>query len=317
MTKIAIRGGHNPGVPGAHGLVDEVTENRKYYKSIINNLLALGHTVLDVTPGNTSTSGEDLTYGVNKANAWGADLFVSCHVNAAGGAGTEVIFAPGSTRGQEYANKVNNAIASLGFHNRGAYADVRGLYEIKHTNMPAIIIEPFFCDNQGDVGLYKKIGPDALGKTIAEGICGQKVVGSVNNVVLTAATAAKVDNMTLYIQRVLNRLSVPDSPLITDGISGAKTKMAVIKFQDIMNLSMDGIPGSVTQNALNDILLKPTCSMYHNNRNAVRYIQFRLGVTHDGIFGQRTFDAIKNWQRSVGLTADGIFGSQSWLKLIG
>jgi len=318
--KIAIRGGHNPGVPGAHGILDEVTEDRKYYKAVMNNLLALGHAVLDVTPGNTVTSGADLTYGVNKANAWGAELFVSCHVNAAGGAGTEVIYAPGSTKGQEYATKVNQAIAALGFKNRGAYADVRGLYEIKNTKMPCIILEPFFCDNQGDVDLYRKIGPDALGKAIAEGICGQKVVASVVNKAVAASpatpAAAKTDNMTLYIQKTLNRLSVSVPPLVVDGIPGAKTKMAVIKFQDIVNINMDGVPGSVTQNAINDILLKPVMRIGNYNRNATRYLQWRLGIRHDGIYGNDTTGAVKTYQGKNGLVADGIIGNATWSKLI-
>ncbi len=40
----------------------------------------LGHTVLDVTPGNMGVN-EDLTYGVSRANNWGADLFISIHFN--------------------------------------------------------------------------------------------------------------------------------------------------------------------------------------------------------------------------------------------
>ena len=144
---------------------------------------------------------------------------------------------------------------------------------------------------------------------------------NIKNVVVaaapTSAPAPKADNMTLYIQKVMNRLSIADPPLVVDGVPGAKTKMAVIKFQDIVNINMDGAAGSITQNALNDILLKPACSIDHNIRNAVRYIQFRLGIPHDGVFGSQTLAAIKNWQRYVGLAPDGVFGSNSWLKLIG
>ena len=319
--KIAIRGGHNPGVPGAHGIVDEVIENRKYYKAVMNNLLALGHAVLDVTPGNTSTSGADLTYGVSKANAWGAELFVSCHVNAAGGAGCEVIYAPGSTKGQEYANKVNNAIAALGFKNRKAYADIRGLYEIKNTKMPCIILEPFFCDNAGDVALYQRIGYETLGKAIAESICNQKVVAPIINKVVTAApTASHVDEMALRLQRNLNRLKFTDDSgqtLVEDGLMGARTKQAVKKLQDVVNINVDGIAGTVTMNAINDILLKPLMKTGNYNRNATRYLQWRLRVKHDGIYGPDTEEAVKIYQAKSGLSADGIIGAQTWLKLVG
>lgn len=171
----AVRAGHNKGVPGAHALVDEVTEDRLYCAAVEKYLRILGDTVVDVTPGTTSTSGQDLTYGVNKANEANADGFESCHVNAAGGRGVEVLYYPGSEAGRVKAERICKAVAELGFPNRGAKADVRGLYEPKHTHMTAVIIEPFFCDNAADVALYKKIGPDALGKAIAEGITGRKV----------------------------------------------------------------------------------------------------------------------------------------------
>lgn len=173
--KIAIRGGHNYGVPGAKALLDEVTEDRKIYAKVAEYLKQLGHEVLDVTPEKTSTSNEDLSYGVSRANTAKADLFVSCHVNAGGGKGCEVLYYNGSSKGKDYATKVVNSIASLGFNNRGAKADSRRLYELKHTSMPAIIIEPFFLDTQSDVDLYNNIGVDKLAKAIAEGITGQKV----------------------------------------------------------------------------------------------------------------------------------------------
>lgn len=165
--KIAVRAGHNYGVPGAVGYVDEVTENRKYAAALISYLRKRGHVVLDVTPTTTSTSIQDLYYGVSRANAWGAKLFLSCHINAGGGQGCEAIYYLGSKAGLNYANQISKIISTLGFKNRGPKADTRGLYELARTNMTAIVIEPFFLDTKSDVDLYKKIGPDKLGKTIA------------------------------------------------------------------------------------------------------------------------------------------------------
>ena len=68
MSKIAVRGGHCPKVPGARGILDELTENRLVKNSVIKYLRQLGHEVLDVTPpDSTSTSNSDLAYGVNEA----------------------------------------------------------------------------------------------------------------------------------------------------------------------------------------------------------------------------------------------------------
>ena len=81
--KIACRGGHTELCTGASALINELTEDRKVKDSVIKYLRQLGHTVLDVTPpvNYTNSSSVDLAYGVNKANNWGADLFISIHFN--------------------------------------------------------------------------------------------------------------------------------------------------------------------------------------------------------------------------------------------
>ena len=153
--KIAIRGGHCPKVTGAKGIIDELTEDRKVKDLLIKYLRMLGYDVLDVTPpDNTSSSGADLYYGVNKANEWGADLFISIHFNKAynyynGSLGSEVcVYAPFDT-----AQRVVNGLASLGFKNRGQ--KIRpALYELRHVVTKAMIIEVCFVEATGDVSLY-------------------------------------------------------------------------------------------------------------------------------------------------------------------
>lgn len=178
--KIAVRGGHCPKVPGCSKFIDELTEDRKVKDSVIKYLKQLGCDVLDVTPPDAiGTSSGDLSYGVNKANNWGADLFVSIHFNKAydvyeGFLGSEVcIYTPFDT-----AQRVVNGLAGLGFKNRGQKVRTN-LYELKHTNMKAMIIEVCFVESIADVGLYKKLGHDLIGKTIAESIIDKKV--TVNN----------------------------------------------------------------------------------------------------------------------------------------
>ena len=81
--KICVRGGHTELCTGASALINELTEDRKVKDSVCKYLKQLGHTVLDVTPpvNYTSSSSVDLAYGVNKANNFGADLFISIHFN--------------------------------------------------------------------------------------------------------------------------------------------------------------------------------------------------------------------------------------------
>ena len=180
--KISVRGGHCPKVTGASALIDELTEDRKVKDSVIKYLKQLNHEVLDVTPpDSTSTSSSDLAYGVNKANNWGADLFISIHFNKCynsytGALGSEVcVYSSFDT-----AQRVVNGLASLGFKNRGQKIRT-GVYELRNSAMKAMIIEVCFVEATGDVSLYKKLGPDAIGKTIAEAIVNQKIGPTVEN----------------------------------------------------------------------------------------------------------------------------------------
>ena len=174
--KIAVRGGHCPKVTGASALIDELTEDRKVKDSVIKYLRQLGHEVLDVTPpDSTSTSSSDLAYGVNKANNWGAELFISIHFNKAynsytGAIGSEVCVYSNF----DIAQRVVNGLASLGFKNRGQKVR-NGLYELKNTKMKSMIVEVCFVEATEDVALYKKLGPDTVGKAIAEAIANKKV----------------------------------------------------------------------------------------------------------------------------------------------
>lgn len=178
--KIAVRGGHNFLAKGASALIDETTEDRKVKDSVIKYLQQLGHTILDVTPANIDTD-SDLIYGVNKANNWGADLFISIHFNKAynsysGAIGTEtwVYSKNDNYNDEEYSQRIVDAIGGLGFKNRGVKTSTE-LYELRATKMPSVIVEVCFVEATEDVALYKKLGADAIGKSIAEAISNKKI----------------------------------------------------------------------------------------------------------------------------------------------
>lgn len=180
MSKIAVRGGHTELCTGSNGLINELKEDRRVKDSLIKYLRQLGHEVLDVTPpvNYTRDAGVDLAYGVNKANAWGADLFLSIHFNNAytkyeGSIGTEVCVHGKLPEGQ----RIVDGLGSLGFKNRGQKVMPK-LYELRNTNMKAVIVEVCFVEATKDVELYKRLGPDAIGKKIAESVSNKKVPGS-------------------------------------------------------------------------------------------------------------------------------------------
>jgi hypothetical protein len=187
LMKIAVRGGHNYLATGCEGLINEVVEDRKVKDSVIKYLKQLGHTVLDVTPGNMDTN-SDLVYGVSRANNWGADLFISIHFNKAynsynGAIGTEtwVYSESDNYNDEEYAKRIVDSIGALGFKNRGVKTSI-DLYELKHTTMPSVIVEVCFVEATEDVALYKRLGSDVIGKVIAEAISNRKISNSNNNI---------------------------------------------------------------------------------------------------------------------------------------
>lgn len=177
--KMAERGGHNFIARGASALIDETTEDRKVLAALDKYAKASGISVLNVTPGDCDVN-TDLILGVDKAEYFGADLFVSIHFDkcydeytGALGVGTW-IYANGGMA-EKYARSIVDTIAAgTGLKNRGVKTNPK-LYELRKTSMPAVIVEVCFCEATEDVRIYKEKGPDLIGKLIAEGIA--KVAG--------------------------------------------------------------------------------------------------------------------------------------------
>ena len=301
LSKIAVRGGHCPKVPGARAILDELTEDRLIKDAVIKYLKQLGHEVLDVTPpDSTSTSSVDLAYGVNKANSWNADLFASFHFNKAydsynGALGTEVcVYSE-----HEIAKRVVNAIASLGFKNRGQRIR-RGLYELKHTSMQSMIVETCFVEATEDVTLYRKIGPDAIGKAIAEAISNKTTNTTTNNTpvsnksesvtVVNKTEGLAADNWISRLQAECNEQVFSNQ--IVDGIAGDKTLAGCPTLRE-------GNKGNITK-----LLQEKLVSLGYNTN----------GV--DGIFDSQTKAAVISYQKSRGLSQDGIVGQNTWRELL-
>ncbi|MDU3520243.1 MAG: N-acetylmuramoyl-L-alanine amidase [Clostridium saudiense] len=295
--KIAVRGGHCPKVPGARGILDELTEDRKVKDAVIKYLKQLGNEVLDVTPPDSiSTSSADLAYGVNKANDWEADLFVSIHFNKAydsynGALGSEVCVYSN----YDIAQRVVNSLESLGLKNRGQKIRT-GLYELRNTNMKAMIVETCFVEATEDVALYRRLGHDKVGQAIAEAIVNDKVSESdtpVKKEEVSKPVQAPVSNTDDWVARL----------------------QAECNKQGFSNQKVDGIPGANTLKGC------PTLKKGASG-NITKLLQEKLvklgystnGV--DGIFGSGTYSAVREFQKTRGLSADGIVGQNTWRKLL-
>jgi N-acetylmuramoyl-L-alanine amidase len=310
--KFGIDYGHNcPPDTGARGIRSEDVMTKDVGTRLMQKLKALGHQVVNCVPSSANSVVGSLSQRCNIANSSNVDLYVSIHFNAFNGSanGTE-IFAI-SDSGRKYAQPVLNSIVKLGYFNRGV-KNGSHLYVLRNTDMPSILIECAFCDNQKDMSLYD---PEKMANAILEGLTGKKAPDTSP----TPSNPSKDPNI-VKLQQALNRLKITDKNgkiLAVTGIKDAATESATQRFQKIVNLSADGIAGPITLTTINQIFTKPILRPNHASGPVVRYLQFRVGVESDGIYGNGTAAAVAKFQKANGLTADGIIGPQSWTKLIG
>lgn len=176
--KIAVAVGHTAsGVAGcgAIGLLNESNETREIAPIVADYLAKVGHTtkVLRIDKAN-SYNYEDCHVRASQSNSWGADLYVEVHLNCSDNPdanGTEVIVSPkASQTSVNYAKSVNaSLVKELGTFDRtfGTGYKTSGLIVLNETNCPAILIEPLFVGNKGDVSKYSA---DKVAYAIAKGI---------------------------------------------------------------------------------------------------------------------------------------------------
>jgi peptidoglycan hydrolase-like protein with peptidoglycan-binding domain len=155
----------------------------------------------------------------------------------------------------------------------------------------------------------------------------------------------------VVIQTELNRISqnypaIPKIPAV-DGVFGSRTEAAVRRFQEIFNLTPDGIVGKATWYALVRLYTAVTSlgelrslgqQFYAINWSPpgglqpgdtgekVRLLQYMLSVlsefipgippvTVDGIYGSATRSAVLAAQRRFNLPETGTVGTQTWNEI--
>ena len=163
--KIYIDQGHNPRDynTGAEG-------NGYYEQDLtyeigrrLNNLLSanpefetrLSRPDPDTILGTNNSS--SLVERVNQANEWDADIFISLHNNAAENpraTGNEaLVYGPGATVARNLGENILEQLTlTTGLRNRGIVYRP-GLYVLKETEMPAVLVEMGFITNPDDAEL--------------------------------------------------------------------------------------------------------------------------------------------------------------------
>ncbi|WP_229401827.1 golvesin C-terminal-like domain-containing protein [Micromonospora okii] len=149
-------GGTDPGA-GANGLQEK---NLTLAISLQARDILLGYGGVEVRMSRTSDITRSLAYRTDDANAWGANLFVSVHINSGGGTGFESYryTAPGS--GDIALHNALHPRVLAGMRSIGSVTD-RGqksanFHVLRETTMPAVLTENLFIDTLADANLLKR-----------------------------------------------------------------------------------------------------------------------------------------------------------------
>lgn len=292
--KFNVHAGHNRIVPGASKYLDEVTENRKVKDKVIELLKAAGHTVYDCTDDAGRTSGANLANIVAKCNKHTVDLDISIHLNAGGGTGTEVWYYSGSSTGKSKAAAVSKKVAdALGLRDRGAKATT-GLYVLKHTVAPAILVECCFVDSKTD---QEKWDVDKCAKAIVEAVTGKAVSGGTISGASKPAASTSKPVATKYKQIKVDKWWGTDTTRL---------------LQQIFGTPVDGKVSNQDPDQKKYLLRADEGAWDFagtgNGSDLIGAMQRYVGEKDDGFMGKKTIMA---WQKFLGVKVDGYMGEDT------
>lgn len=166
--KIALDAGHGGTDPGAvSGVEKEKVWTLKLAFEVEKYLKKLGHEVVMTRLHDVFVPLPTRCLIANRAKC---DLFVSIHLNAGGGEGSEVLIYPGS-RARPIAERVLKSLGRF-FKIRGV-KDRSDLAVLKGTEMPAVLIEVCFIDNKNDMAVLKSKF-SSIAEEIAIAVAGKK-----------------------------------------------------------------------------------------------------------------------------------------------
>ena len=296
--QVNISSGHSVNCQGASDIINEVEEAIKVVDRVCDLVKETGKKC-NKYHDTASSSNTNLSNIVKFHNGYKDGVDVSIHFNCVSGRreegiGVEVLYYNTT---KELANEMAKNISNAsGLINRGAKQRT-GLYFLKNTKKPAILIEVCFVNSVKDVEIYRSKFEDIC-KTIAETLIG-KIKAQSNTVENTT-----VSNVTINKQET-----------VVQGDPWVRSLQEECNKQGFSNQVIDGIAGKNTLAGLP--VLKQGAK-----GNITKLLQEKLTALGfstngaDGIFGNWTRTAVIKYQKSKGLIADGIVGQATWKSIL-
>lgn len=205
MAKYTVHAGHAAKghlYTGAAGYCEESVEDRLIKDAVIKWLKTDGNLVSDCTVDSGLSASNIITKIKKKINAeQNVTANISIHLNAskktkADGKtlGTECCIYSAPSTSAAIGERICKSISALGYKNRGNKIRTNlGVLKGITNGGANVLVECFFCDDEDDYKLYSKLGPDAIGKAIAEGIVGHSIL-AVQSTATSTATGKYVYN---------------------------------------------------------------------------------------------------------------------------
>ena len=166
LNRVVVSSGHGKYVRGACGILDEVDEARLIVECLAIALQKRGIDVVVFHDDVSKSQNENLNRIVDFHNSQARDLDISVHFNAyeqvSKPMGTECLYLTQF----ELAEQISEAIAGVGFIDRGAKKRT-DLFFLNETAAPSILIEVCFVDSEADASVYYKQF-DAICECIAD-----------------------------------------------------------------------------------------------------------------------------------------------------
>ncbi|WP_164670976.1 N-acetylmuramoyl-L-alanine amidase family protein [Virgibacillus doumboii] len=156
--KLYLDPGHGGNDPGAVGNGLQEKDVVLDMSLQIRDYLLEHYEGIEVRMSRTDDTFLSLQERTDVANAWGADILLSVHVNAGGGTGFESYVYPGvGAETKELQDKIHNELMN------DTYADFRdrgqktaNFHMLRESAMPAVLTENLFIDTRKDADFLKQ-----------------------------------------------------------------------------------------------------------------------------------------------------------------
>lgn len=153
MVKVFIDPGHGGNDPGAIGHGLEEKQITLVIGKHLRDYLVKNYQDVSVRMSRNTDETVSLSKRTNNANQWGADLYISIHVNAGEGSGFESFIFNRQFKNKARTEQIRTAIhdtltSEISWTDRGKKE--ANFHVLRETSMPAVLTESGFIDHRTD-----------------------------------------------------------------------------------------------------------------------------------------------------------------------